>query len=121
MKIKKFEQINENYSMSNIQKILNDYFNFKEYIKPLILFKYDEIVEEAKNDDDYEVDSGDVPFKVNHERLYLVDVYNAGVNIEAELALYDKYDKKEAEFVIPITPQDIKKFPANVKSKKYNL
>ena len=121
MKIKKFEQINESYSIKNAKKILDDYYSFSEYIKPLVFFKYDEIAEEAEGDDDYEVDSGDVPFKVNHDRLYLASIYNAGVNIEAEMILYDKYGGKESEFVIPITPEDINNFPANVNSKKYNL
>jgi len=121
MKIKKFEQINEAYTVNNMRKILSEYHDLMSYMEPLILIKYDEIVELAKNDDDYEAESGDIPYKVNHERLYFNSIYNAGDNIEAELSLYDKYGSAEANFVIPITDEDIKNFEIGLDAKKYNI
>jgi hypothetical protein len=119
MKIKKFEQINKNYSMTHIQKAITEYRELFEYIKPIALMKYYDIAKMAENDDEYDAEDGDTPFNVPANYLTMTDLYNSLDDIVVELTIYGKYDDKN--FSIRLSEHEIDNYQASSDSKKYNL
>ena len=115
--IKLFE--NNNYSIQSMKNIINEYDNFKDYIKPFVMEKYEELAE----DEDYEPDQGDTP--TSDDDPLLISAYSFGIGIGFHLQGSNNDGEVSANYYIDFEDDEleqwIKESEIGHTNKKYNV
>ena len=119
----KYLKIFENqYSKQSVKNLLKEYFSFVKYIKPAILEKYEQLVD----DSDYEPDYGDQPYKVNLNDLSLTRIgYSEGGDSEFDYQFvlndYSTSGEIVSTFYIDVTQEELEEMIMKLDAKKYNI